>query len=134
MEGDEPPIRKHKTDSRDDSHNDDSEAEMQDKNCWPAFVPTDNIVAQNQDTEDLVTNMQSENGHVESRLKQLEEMSNKFLKMAQEFKKAVEELKAEESRQQKKDLLNRTEVIETVGLEPASDPNSKKVKKSDFLA
>ncbi|XP_058797575.1 deformed epidermal autoregulatory factor 1 [Phymastichus coffea] len=129
MDGDGPPLRKHKTESSRDSHNDDSEAELQDKNCWPAFVPADNIVAQQQETDHLMTNVQAENGHIESKFTKLDELSNKLLKIAQDFKKVIEELKAEESRQQKRDLLNnvnRTDVIDTVGLQPASDTHSKK--------
>ena len=58
--------------------------------------------------------------------------------MAYEFKRVIEELKQEDNRQQRRDqnlvaqLDTRTEVIETVGLQPASDSHSKKVHTKCF--
>lgn len=63
-------------------------------------------------------------------------MSNKMLKLAYEFRRTLEEAK-EVSRQQRREqalvaqLGGRGDVIETVGLQPASDTHNKKVKKID---
>ena len=60
-------------------------------------------------------------------------MSNKMLKLAYEFRRILEEAK-EVSRQQRREqalvaqLGGRGDVIETVGLQPASDTHNKKVK------
>lgn len=135
----EGPLRKHKGESsRDGSNADDSEGELiTDKGCWSSFVGTDELVVQQApEQETIVTTVvnSTENGHSESKYNKLDELSNKLTKIANEFKKVVEEYKAEESRQQRRDQnlvaqlnVNRTDVIETVGLQPASD--SKKVSK-----
>lgn len=60
-------------------------------------------------------------------------MSNKMLKLAYEFRRILEEAK-EVSRQQRREqalvaqLGGRGDVIETVGLQPASDTHNKKVE------
>lgn len=59
-------------------------------------------------------------------------MSNKMLKLAYEFRRTLEEAK-EVNRQQRREqalvaqLGGRGDVIETVGLQPASDTHNKKV-------
>lgn len=139
IDGEGPP-RKHKGDnSRDDSNNDDSDSElMPDK--WPTFVAADDIVVQS-DSGPIITAVQSEteNGHGESKFQKLDEVSNKLLKLAYEFKKVIDELKADERKQQRREqsivaqLGSRTDVIETVGLQPASDSHKKKVYYNTFI-
>lgn len=89
---------------------------------------------QNSTGTDEVVPHQQENGlKVESRFHKLDELSAKLLKLANEFKKVVEEYKAEEAKTQPKEpiFLNsaekNAEVIETVGLQPSSDGNEKRV-------
>ncbi|XP_012280581.1 deformed epidermal autoregulatory factor 1 isoform X2 [Orussus abietinus] len=107
----ETPTRKHKSDnSRDGSNNDDSENEEQDS---------------------VIPSVQTESGQNEEIFKKLDEMSNKMLKLAYEFRRTLEEAK-ELSRQQRREqalaaqLGARGDVIETVGLQPSSDTHNKK--------
>ncbi|XP_046735614.1 deformed epidermal autoregulatory factor 1 [Diprion similis] len=132
----ETPIRKHKSDnSRDGSNNDDSDTEVvvPDKESWSQFVSADGLVVQQpQEQETVVQSVhQIENGQNEDVFKKLDEMSNKMLKLAYEFRQTLAEAK-ELSRQQKREqalaaqLNVRGEVIETVGLQPTSDTHNKK--------
>lgn len=132
----ETPSRKLKSDnSRDGSNNDESDGEVviPDKEVWPQFVSAEGLVVQ-QPHEDTVvqTVHQTENGQGDDIFKKLEEMSNKMLKLAYEFRRTLDEAK-EVSRQQRREqalvaqLGGRGDVIETVGLQPASDSHNKKV-------
>lgn len=125
-----------KDNSHDGSNNDDSEGELlNDKNCWPTFVQSDDIIVQ-QATEADSLKSHLENGDTDSKYQKLEDASNKLLKVAQEFKKLIEELKSEESRQKRREnqnivvsqLNSKPEIIENVGLQPASDSHTRKVK------
>ncbi|KAL2715264.1 deformed epidermal autoregulatory factor 1 [Vespula maculifrons] len=133
----ETPSRKHKSEnSRDGSNNDESDNEVvvPDKEVWPQFVSTDGLVVQqSQDQDSVVQGVhQTENGQSEDIFKKLDEISNKMLKLAYEFKRTVDEAK-EINRQQRREqalvaqLGGRGDVIETVGLQPASDTHNKKV-------
>lgn len=134
------PSRKHKIEnSRDGSNNDESgdEVVVPDKEVWPQFVSTDGglVVQQSQEQDSVVQNAhQTENGQGDDIFKKLDELSNKMMKLAYEFRRTLEEVK-EINRQQRREqalvaqLGGRTDVIETVGLQPASDAHNKKVKK-----
>jgi len=106
-----------------------------DKEVWPQFVSTDGLVVQQPQEQDSVvqTVHQTENGQGDDIFKKLEEMSNKMMKLAYEFRRTLEETK-ELSRQQRREqalvaqLGGRADVIETVGLQPTSDTHNKKVK------
>ncbi|KAI4478572.1 hypothetical protein M0804_011895 [Polistes exclamans] len=130
------PIRKHKTEnSRDGSNNDESDSEVvvPDKEVWPQFVSADGLVVQQaQDQDTVVQNVHPpETVQTEDLLKKLDEMSNKMLKLAYEFKRTLEDVK-EFNRQQRREqtlvaqLGTRGDVIESVGLQPASDAHNKK--------
>ncbi|KAG5348176.1 DEAF1 factor, partial [Acromyrmex charruanus] len=131
----ETPSRKHKIEnSRDGSNNDDSgdEVVVPDKEVWPQFVSTDGLVVQQPQEQDTVQNAhQTENGQSDEVFKKLDEMSNKMIKLAYEFRRILEEAK-ELNRQQRREqalvaqLGGRADVIETVGLQPASDSHNKK--------
>ncbi|XP_015591346.1 deformed epidermal autoregulatory factor 1 isoform X3 [Cephus cinctus] len=132
----ETPSRKHKSDnSRDGSNNDESDNEVvvPDKEVWPQFVSTDGLVVQQPQQQDTVMQNvhQTENGQNDDIFKKLDEMSNKLLKLAYEFRRTLEEAK-ELSRQQRREqvlaaqLGARGDVIETVGLQPTSDADNKK--------
>ncbi|CAK9796674.1 Deformed epidermal autoregulatory factor 1 [Anthophora plagiata] len=132
----ETPLRKLKSDnSRDGSNNDESDGEVvvPDKEVWPQFVSTDGLVVQQpQDQDTVVQNVhQTENGQSDDVFKKLDEMSSKMLKLAYEFRRILEEAK-EVNRQQRREqalvaqLGGRGDVIETVGLQPASDTHNKK--------
>ncbi|CAL7941191.1 unnamed protein product [Xylocopa violacea] len=132
----ETPSRKLKSDnSRDGSNNDESDGEVvvPDKEVWPQFVSTDGLVVQQpQDQDTVVQNVhQTENGQTDDVFKKLDEMSNKMLKLAYEFRRTLDEAK-EVNRQQRREqalvaqLGGRGDVIETVGLQPASDTHNKK--------
>lgn len=134
----ETPSRKLKSDtSRDGSNNDESDSEVvvPDKEVWPQFVSTDGLVVQQpQEQDTVVQNVhQTENGQSDDIFKKLDEMSNKMLKLAYEFRRTLEEAK-EVNRQQRREqalvaqLGGRGDVIETVGLQPASDTHNKKVR------
>lgn len=75
---------------------------------------------------------QTENGQGDDMFKKFDELSAKMMKLAHEFKRALEEMK-ELNRQQRRDqalvaqLGGRADVIETVGLQPASDTHNRKV-------
>lgn len=135
-------MRKHKNDnSRDGSNNDESDNEVvvPDKEVWPQFVSTDGLVVQQpQEQDSVVQNVhQTENGQGDDMFKKFDELSNKMLKLAYEFRRALEEVK-ELSRQQRREqalvaqLGGRADVIETVGLQPASDTHNKKVKSTNI--
>lgn len=108
---------------------------MPDKEVWPQFVSTEGLVVQQaQEQDTVVQNVhQAENGQGDDIFKKLDEMSNKMLKLAYEFRRILEEAK-ELNRQQRREqalvaqLGGRADVIETVGLQPASDSHNKKVK------
>lgn len=92
------------------------------------------VVQQPQDQDTVVQTVhQAENGQNDDVFKKLDEMSNKMLKLAYEFRRTLEEAK-EVNRQQRREqalvaqLGGRADVIETVGLQPASDTHNKKVK------
>ena len=106
---------------------------MPDKEVWPQFVSTDGLVVQQPQEQDTVQNAhQTENGQSDEIFKKLDEMSNKMIKLAYEFRRILEEAK-ELNRQQRREqalvaqLGGRADVIETVGLQPASDSHNKKV-------
>lgn len=132
----EAPSRKHKIEnSRDGSNNDESgdEVVVPDKEVWPQFVSTDGLVVQQPQEQDTVQNAhQTENCQSDEVFKKLDEMSNKMIKLAYEFRRILEEAK-ELNRQQRREqalvaqLGGRADVIETVGLQPASDSHNKKV-------
>lgn len=134
----ETPIRKHKSDnSRDGSNNEESDNDVviPDKESWPQFVSADGLVVQQQpqEQETVVQSVhQIENGQNDDVFKKLDEMSNKMLKLAYEFRQTLADAK-ELSRQQRREqalaaqLNVRGDVIETVGLQPASDTHNKKV-------
>lgn len=133
----EAPPRKHKIEnSRDGSNNEESgdEVVVPDKEVWPHFVSADGLVVQQpQEQDTVVQNAQTENSQGDDVFKKLDEMSNKMMKLAYEFKRILEEAK-ELNRQQRREqalvaqLGGRADVIETVGLQPASDSHNKKVK------
>lgn len=107
---------------------------MPDKEVWPQFVSADGLVVQQpQEQDTVVQSAQTENGQGDEVFKKLDEMSNKMMKLAYEFRRILEEAK-ELNRQQRREqalvaqLGGRADVIETVGLQPASDTHNKKVK------
>ncbi|XP_070526915.1 deformed epidermal autoregulatory factor 1 isoform X1 [Cardiocondyla obscurior] len=132
----ENPVRKHKIENSRDGSNDDSgdEVVVPDKEVWPQFVSADGLVQQSQE-QDGVQNAQTENGESDDVFKKLDEMSNKMIKLAYEFKRILDEAK-ELNRQRREQALvtlgERTDVIETVGLQPASDSHNKKVQSIPF--
>lgn len=128
-------MRKHKNEnSRDGSNNDESDNEVvvPDKEVWPQFVSTtDGLVVQQAQDQDSVQNVhQTENGQGDDMFKKFDELSAKMLKLAYDFRRALDEVK-ELNRQQKREALvalgPRADVIETVGLQPSSDTHNKKV-------
>ncbi|XP_015177759.1 PREDICTED: deformed epidermal autoregulatory factor 1 [Polistes dominula] len=130
------PIRKHKSEnSRDGSNNEESDNEIvvPDKDGWPHFVSTEGLVVQqSQDQDSVVQSVhQTENTQTEDLFKKLDEMSQKMLKLAYEFKRTLEEAK-ELNRQQRREqalvaqLSARGDVIEPVGLQPTPDTHNKK--------
>ena len=128
----EVPSRKHKSDnSRDGSNNDESDSEVGGpvKEVWSQFVAEDGLVVHQQPEQEAVH--QAENGQGDDVFKKLDEMSNKMLKLAYEFRRTLEE--AKELNRQRRDqtlvtqLGGRGDVIETVGLQPAADIQNKKV-------
>ncbi|XP_011149932.1 deformed epidermal autoregulatory factor 1 isoform X2 [Harpegnathos saltator] len=135
-DGEGVPLRKHKNDnSRDGSNNDESDNEVvvPDKEVWPQFVSTDGLVVQQpQEQDSVVQNVhQTENGQGDDMFKKFDELSAKMLKLAYDFRRALDEVK-ELNRQQRREqalvaqLGGRGDVIETVGLQPASDAHNKK--------
>jgi len=137
----EPTLRKHKSEnSRDGSNNDESgdEVVVPDKEVWPQFVSADGLVVQQpQEQDSVVQNVQTENGQGDDIFKKLDEMSNKMIKFAYEFRRTLEEVKELNRQQRREQALvaqlggGRTDVIETVGLQPASDTHNKKVRNAD---
>lgn len=140
----ETPSRKHKNNdnSRDESNDNESDTEVviPDKEvAWPQFISTDGLVvtqAPDQETAATVVQAihQSENGQSEEQqFKKFDEVSNKLLKIAYDFKRVLEEAK-EQSRQQKREqslvaqLTARGDVIESVALQPTADSHEKKVR------
>ncbi|XP_072747793.1 deformed epidermal autoregulatory factor 1 isoform X1 [Anoplolepis gracilipes] len=132
------PSRKHKIEnSRDGSNNDESgdEVVVPDKEVWPQFVSTDGglVVQQSQEQDSVVQNTHQTDGQGDDIFKKMDELSSKMMKLAYEFRRTLEEVK-ELNRQQRREqalvaqLGGRTDVIETVGLQPASDAHNKKVK------
>jgi len=111
-----------------------------DKEVWPQFVSADGLVVQQPQEQDTVVQNahQTENGQGDDVFKKLDEMSNKMMKLAYEFRRILEETK-ELNRQQRREqalvaqLGSRADVIETVGLQPASDSHNKKVKEYTFI-
>lgn len=103
-----------------------------DKEVWSQFVSEDLVIQQPQEQESVQTVHQAENGYSDDAFKKLEELSSKMLKLSYEFKRALEEAK-EVHRQQRREqtivaqIGSRGEVIETVGLQPATDSHNKKV-------
>lgn len=131
-------MRKHKNEnSRDGSNNDESDNEVvvPDKEVWPQFVSTDGLVVQQPQEQDSVVHSvhQTENGQGDDMFKKFDELSAKMLKLAYDFRRALDEVK-ELNRQQRREqalvaqLGGRTDVIEAVGLQPAPDAHNKKVK------
>lgn len=110
-----------------------------DKEVWPQFVSTEGLVVQQPQEQDSVVQdvHQAENGQGDDMFKKFDELSNKMLKLAYEFRRALEEVK-ELNRQQRREqalvaqLGGRADVIETVGLQPASDTHNKKVKRMNI--
>ncbi|KAI4498276.1 hypothetical protein M0802_006762 [Mischocyttarus mexicanus] len=130
------PTRKHKSDnSRDGSNNDESDNEVvvPDKEVWPQFVSTEGLVVQQTQDQDTVVQSvhQTETIQAEDIFKKLEEMSSRMLKLAYDFRRTIEDAK-EFNRQQTREqaivahLGGRADVIESVGLQPTTDPHSKK--------
>lgn len=138
----EAPIRKHKSDnSRDGSNAEESDTEVvvPDKEGWPQFVSAEGLVVQQpQEQESVVQSVhQIENGQNDNEVfKKLDEMSNKMLKLAYEFRQTLadaKELNRQQRREQALAQLNaRGDVIETVGLQPASDTHNRKVTTATF--
>ncbi|XP_034950769.1 deformed epidermal autoregulatory factor 1 isoform X2 [Chelonus insularis] len=137
----ETPLRKMKSDnSRDCSNNEESDNDVnaQDKDqVWPQYVSADGLVVHpSQEQEQVIQNIHTENGQTDDLFKKLDEMSTKMLKLAYEFKRTVEEAK-ELSRQQKREqalvaqLGTRGDVIEAVGLQPATSSHTKKCANCD---
>lgn len=106
---------------------------MPDKEVWPQFVSADGLVVQQPQEQDTVVQNAQTESQGDDVFKKLDEMSNKMMKLAYEFRRTLEEAK-ELNRQQRREqalvaqLGGRGDVIETVGLHPASDSHSKKVK------
>ncbi|KAK0178777.1 hypothetical protein PV327_007632 [Microctonus hyperodae] len=131
----ETPPRKLKSDnSRDCSNNEesDNEAGVVEKEVWPQYVSAEGIVVhQASDQETIIQSVHSENGQNDDVFKKLDEMSNKMLKLAYEFRRSLEEAK-ELNRQQRRDqalvaqLGERGDVIEAVGLQPSSNSHNNK--------
>ncbi|RLU15193.1 hypothetical protein DMN91_012187, partial [Ooceraea biroi] len=99
----------------------------------PQFVSTDGLVVQqSQEQDSVVQNVQTENGQGDDIFKKLDEMSSKMIKFAYEFRRTLEEVKELNRQQRREQALvaqlggGRTDVIETVGLQPASDAHNKK--------
>ncbi|KAJ8684386.1 hypothetical protein QAD02_020178 [Eretmocerus hayati] len=127
---DENSQKRFKDGSRDGSTNDDSENELLPDKTWPSFA-TDGIVIQSVPETNYSANMQQSNGHTQSKFSKLEEVSNKLLKVAHEFKKVIEELKSEEKQGEKESSLvlhpdDRNGDMETVALQPSTDSHDKK--------
>ena len=142
--------------SRDDGSNNeesDSEVGITDKKVWSQYVSADGIVVHqaptDQDQHHQTTTVIHQSVHqtdninaahdteqdhisVDDMFKKLDDVSNKILKLAYEFRKTLEETK-EATRQQRREqalvaqLATRGEVIGTVGLQPASGSHNKKV-------
>lgn len=132
----DPPSRKSKNDnSRDGSNNDESgdEVVIPDKEvAWPQFVSADGLVVQQtQEHNSVVHNVHHAENGLDDTFKKLDDTSNKLMKLACEFRRNLEEAK-ELCRQRREQALvaqlgARADVIETVGLQPASNSNNKKV-------
>lgn len=135
-------MRKHKNEnSRDGSNNDESDNEVvvPDKEVWPQFVSTEGLVVQQPQEQDSVvqTVHQTENGQGDDMFKKLDDLSAKMLKLAYDFRRTLDEVK-ELSRQQRREqtlvaqLGGRTDVMDTVGLQPTPDTHNKKVKAAKY--
>lgn len=120
--------------SRDGSNNDESGDEVvpEKEVTWPQFVSADGLVVQqSQEHNSVVHNVHHTDNGLDDTFKKLEDMSSKLIKLAYEFRRTLEEAK-ELSRQRREQALvaqlgARADVIETVGLQPASNSNNKKV-------
>lgn len=139
----ETPSRKHKNEnSRDESNDNESDTEVviPDKEvAWPQFISTEGLVVTQAPDQEASVNVvqamhQSENGQSEEQqFRKFDEVSNKLLKIAYEFKRVLEDAK-EQSRQQKREqslvaqLTARGDVIESVALQPTADSHEKKVE------
>ncbi|XP_051160030.1 deformed epidermal autoregulatory factor 1 isoform X2 [Leptopilina boulardi] len=125
----ETPSRKHKSDNSRDGSNNDSDSEVVGpvKEVWSQFVSEDGLVV-HQSEQDTV---QAENGQADDVFRKLDDMSNKMLKIACDFKRTLDEAKELYKQQRREQALvaqlgGRGDVIETVGLQPALDTHNKK--------
>lgn len=126
----ETPSRKHKSDNSRDGSNNDSDGEVVGpvKEVWSQFVSEDGLVVHQSEQETVHV----ENGQADDAFRKLDEMSNKMLKIACDFKRTLEEVKELFKQQRREQALvaqlgGRGDVIETVGLQPALDTHNKKV-------
>ncbi|XP_057326200.1 deformed epidermal autoregulatory factor 1 [Microplitis mediator] len=137
----ETPSRKIKSDnSRDCSNNEESDNEVgvSEKEIWPQYVSAEGLVVhQAQDQEQVMQAVNVDHEQTDELFKKLDEMSNTMIKLAYDFRRTVEEAK-ELSRQQRREQalvaqLNSTrgDVIEAVGLQPASNSHNKKCANCD---
>ncbi|XP_043476465.1 deformed epidermal autoregulatory factor 1 [Leptopilina heterotoma] len=125
----ETPSRKHKSDNSRDGSNNDSDSEVVGpvKEVWSQFVSEDGLVVHQSEQESV----QAENGQADDVFRKLDDMSNKMLKIACDFKRTLEEAKELYKQQRREQALvaqlgGRGDVIETVGLQPALDTHNKK--------
>lgn len=136
-DGETPPRKIIKSDnSRDCSNNEESDNEVgvSEKEIWPQYVSAEGLVVhQTQDQEQVMQAVNVDHEQTDELFKKLDEMSNTMIKLAYDFRRTVEEAK-ELSRQQRREQalvaqLNSTrgDVIEAVGLQPASNSHNKKV-------
>lgn len=98
------------------------------KEVWSQFVSEDGLVVHQSEQESV----QAENGQADDVFRKLDDMSNKMLKIACDFKRTLEEAKELYKQQRREQALvaqlgGRGDVIETVGLQPALDTHNKKV-------
>ncbi|XP_014207749.1 deformed epidermal autoregulatory factor 1 homolog [Copidosoma floridanum] len=125
--------RARRDDSTNDSDNDDSSNDVLADKTWPQFVSSDEIVIQhNQDSGPIITSVQTNTEKVrKNKIKKLEEDLKEMSKILTRCVNTLEELKAEDIRESRRDLisqLGRGEVI-AASLQPTTDPHGRRCNK-----
>ncbi|KAG8037480.1 hypothetical protein G9C98_005690 [Cotesia typhae] len=137
----ETPSRKIKSDnSRDCSNNEESDNDVgvSEKEIWPQYVSADGLVVhQSQDQEQVLQTVNVDHEQTDELFKKLDDMANTMVKLAYDFRRTVEEAKELSHQQRREQALvaqlnsTRGDVIEAVGLQPASNSHNKKCANCD---
>lgn len=107
---------------------------MSEKEIWPQYVSADGLVVhQSQDQEQVLQTVNVDHEQTDELFKKLDDMANTMVKLAYDFRRTVEEAKELSHQQRREQALvaqlnsTRGDVIEAVGLQPASNSHNKKV-------